>query len=165
VEIKEVIPEPEIVQPEDVPEIVPEVESEGGEMGGVEGGVEGGVAGGVIGGVIGGEIGGVIGGTIGGTGTGPIVPGPGVTLPELVEKVPPDYPEVARHARMSGRVICQAVISKDGDVEEVTVLSASNPLFVEASIAAVQKWKYKPALQNGEPVAVYFTVVVSFELR
>jgi protein TonB len=137
----------------------------GGVIGGVEGGVEGGVVGGVVGGVIGGEIGGVIGGVVGGTGDAPIVPGADTVLPVLVEKIQPEYPEIARAARLEGKVILQAVVGKNGDVEEVTILKSSNKVFDESALTAVKKWKYKPAMQSGRPVAVYFTVLVDFELN
>jgi TonB family protein len=50
-------------------------------------------------------------------------------------------------------------------VEEVRILRSSNQVFDEAAIEAVRKWEYQPAQQDGRPVAVYFTVVVEFELR
>jgi protein TonB len=162
--------EEEIVQPEDIPEEVmvedtPQESVSGGVVGGVEGGVEGGVVGGVVGGVIGGEIGGVIGGVIGGTGEGPIVPTADTVLPVPIEKPQPEYPEIARAARLEGKVILQAVIGKAGQVEEVTILKSTNKVFDESALAAVKGWKYKPALQSGRPVAVYFTIVVDFELN
>ena len=86
-------------------------------------------------------------------------------LPVLVKKVEPAYPDVARRARIEGKVTLQAVVQTNGDVGEVSVLASTNPMFNESAIAAVRQWKYKPALQNGRPVAVYYTVVVKFTLR
>jgi protein TonB len=118
---------------------------------------------------------GVIGGTGhddgGGDGTGD---GPGVdpleltgdmVRPVLLEKVSPSYPIVARKAGLGGRVTVRAVIAPDGSVESVEVFSSTNPLFNDAAVDAVRRWRYRPALMNGRPVRVYFTVVVDFMVR
>ena len=79
----------------------------------------------------------------------------------------PDYPETPRKARISGRVILQAVIEPDGSVGEIEVFSCSRPNlgFEDAATRAVKRWRYKPATQNGRPVAVYFTVLVEFRVN
>jgi protein TonB len=95
-----------------------------------------------------------------------VLSGPGdLTPPDLVEKVDPVYPEAARVARIEGRVVLQAVIDVRGDVEQVEVLSSTSPLLEDAAVEAVSAWKYAPAQLRGEPVAVYFTVVVRFVLK
>jgi TonB family protein len=138
-----------------------------GAQGGMEGGVEGGVVGGVIGGVVGGVVGGVSGGLLG---SEPLQAGiGGVTNPELIpeSRVQPRYPEIARKAKVAGRVILQAIVRQDGSVGEIQVLSSPGKRFGfdEAAIEAVRQWRYKPGLQNGKPVDVYFTVVVDFPLQ
>jgi protein TonB len=136
-----------------------------GEPGGVEGGVEGGVVGGVPGGVIGGVPGGVVGGTPNGMGEEvPMRITAEVRQPKLVKKVEPPYPEVARRAKIEGVVILEAVITKNGTVEEVKVLRALHPVMDQAAMNAVKQWKYEPAVLNGRPVKVYFTVTVTFRL-
>jgi protein TonB len=70
---------------------------------------------------------------------------------------------MARRARVTGKVILQAVINERGDVVDVKVLK-SHPLLDDSAISAVKRWKYKPATLEGKPVAVYFTVVVNFTL-
>ena len=137
-----------------------------GEEGGVPGGVEGGVVGGVEGGVVGGVPGGVIGGNPNGIG-GEEVPmriTAEVKQPKLSKKVEPPYPEVARRAKIEGVVILEAVITKTGGVEEVKVIRALHPVLDQAAINAVKQWKYEPAVLNGRPVKVYFTVTVTFRL-
>jgi protein TonB len=93
----------------------------------------------------------------------------GVTIPVLIadSKVAPDYPELARAARLGGRVILEAVIRSDGTVAEVSVLQCTRPDlgFEEAAIDAIRQWRYEPARQNGVPVDVYFTVVVEFTVQ
>ena len=100
---------------------------------------------------------------------GPRRPGGDVTHPSLIpeSKVAPTYPELARQARLSGRVIVQAVILEDGTVEEIEVLLCDHPGvgFEEAAIEAISRWRYEPARLYGEPVDVYFTVIVEFVLQ
>jgi protein TonB len=87
-----------------------------------------------------------------------------VEPPVLLHKVEPVYPEIARKARLQGRVFLRAVIGTTGAVEAVEVLSTS-PFFEDAAVAAVKEWRYRPARYHGAPVAVYFTVTVSFVLH
>jgi len=120
--------------------------------------------GGVIGGVLGGVPGGVLGGVLGGTGDEPILVTGDVRPPEKIVNVKPEYPEMARKARVEGKVIIEAVIDTDGNVVDAKVLR-SIPLLDKSAIDAVRKWKYRPAMQHGRPVKVYFTVIVDFNLR
>jgi protein TonB len=78
--------------------------------------------------------------------------------------VNPDYPALARSARLEGTVVLSIVIGKDGHVENVEVLSSTNALFVEPSVNAVKQWVYSTTLLNGEPVSVSTTVVLNFTL-
>jgi TonB family protein len=91
-----------------------------------------------------------------------------VTEPVLVEssKIIPIYPELARRAGVTGQVILQAVIRPDGTVASLTVLRENPPRigFADAAREAVSRWRYRPALQHGIPVAVYFTVTIDFTL-
>ena len=132
-----------------------------------------GMQGGVPGGVAGGSMGGVIGGVIGGMGGAPPPPKPAqqrirqggsVQAALLVNKVQPVYPPLARQTRISGTVRLHALISKTGSVESLEVISG-HPLLVRAAMDAVQQWKYKPTLLNGEPVEVDTTIDVIFSLN
>ncbi|HJY87376.1 MAG TPA: TonB family protein [Candidatus Acidoferrales bacterium] len=140
-------------------ELPPEVSS-GAAIGGVPGGVPGGQAGGVLGGII------------GGTGSAPPPPretpkrirvGGQVQAAQLVNKVQPLYPALAKQARIQGTVRLQAVIAKDGSVVELQVISG-HPLLVQAALDAVRQWRYRPTLLNGEPVEVVTTIDVVFTL-
>jgi periplasmic protein TonB len=130
-----------------------------------------GVVGGVPGGVPGGSMGGVIGGIISSTPVAvPHVATPqrvrvssGVQSGLLVRRVNPTYPPLARQARIQGRVILQAQISKDGNIENLQLVSG-HPMLAPAAIEAVKQWKYKPYLLNGEPVEVETQVEVNFTL-
>ena len=75
---------------------------------------------------------------------------------------PIDRAEIARVARVEGRVIVQAVILMDGSVGDVEVLSSqpSDMGFEQAAIDAVRQWRFEPATQAGRPVDVFHTIVV-----
>src|SRR6202789_3299525 len=130
-----------------------------------------GVVGGVPGGVPGGQMGGVIGGIISSTPVAvPKVATPqrvrvsqGVTQGLLIRKVQPNYPPLARQARIQGSVLLQAEISKDGSIENLHLLSG-HPMLAPAAIEAVKQWKYKPYILNGEPVEVETQITVNFTL-
>ena len=81
----------------------------------------------------------------------------------ILKKVPPVYPPVARAARVQGTVLLHAIIGRDGHVENLDVVSGP-PLLQGAAIDAVSQWVYKPYLVNGEPVRVETTVQVNFTL-
>jgi protein TonB len=130
-----------------------------------------GVVGGVPGGVPGGSMGGVMGSILATTN----MPAPKIATPQrvrvssgvqsglLIRKVPPAYPPLARQARIQGTVILQAQISKDGNIENLQLISG-HPMLAPAAIEAVKQWKYKPYLLNGEPVEVETQVQVNFTL-
>jgi len=90
--------------------------------------------------------------------------GPGVREPRRVAGGPPDYPAMARMARVQGTVILEAVINDRGTIERVKVLR-SVPLLDAAAIAAVQNWRYTPTLLNGVPVSVLMTITINFTLQ
>ena len=75
--------------------------------------------------------------------------------------VPPVYPPLAVRAKVQGVVILEAVVDRQGRVEEVKVLR-SIPLLDAAAIAAVRQWRYSPLLLNGQPERFVLTVTVSF---
>jgi TonB family protein len=87
----------------------------------------------------------------------------GVSRALLIKKVAPDYPEAARQVRVQGAIVLQALIDKDGNVAEVSLVSG-HPMLAPAAIRAVKQWKYKPYLLNEIPVAVETQIVVNFTL-
>jgi len=94
---------------------------------------------------------------------------PEISAPQLIaeSRISPDYPSIARFGRAQGRVILQAVILESGDVASIEVISCTQPGYglEQSAIDAVEQWRYLPATQDGEPVAVYFTIVVQFSLQ
>jgi protein TonB len=86
----------------------------------------------------------------------------GVVQGALVSKVNPDYPRVARAARIQGSVVMDAIIGTDGTVQQLQVISG-NPLLVGAALEAVKKWRYRPYLLDGIPAEVETTITVNFK--
>jgi protein TonB len=138
-------------------------------------GVAGGVPGGVPGGQVGGIIGGIAGGTLGGTGlvapppppaaapTGPLQVGGAVKAPRLIYAPQPEYPILAKQARIQGDVQIDAVIDQNGNVVQEHAVSGSGVL-IAAALDAVKQWKYEPTYLNGKPYPVELAVDVTFRL-
>ncbi len=118
------------------------------------------------------DCGGRLGSHAGATGDGPeparsplrVRVGGDVREPVKVRHVDPVYPPLALAARVQGPVVLQCVITTEGNVSEITVVSG-HPLLKDAAVAAVSRWRYRPTLLNGEPVSVILTVTVTFSLR
>ena len=138
-------------------------------------GVVGGVPGGVPGGSFGGVLGGVIGGVLSSASAPPPPPPPKAQAPKrirvggmvesarLIFQPKPEYPPLAKMARIQGTVRLDAIISKDGTIQDLKVMSG-HPLLVKAAMEAVQRWRYQPTLLNGEAVEVATEIDVNFTL-
>lgn len=87
----------------------------------------------------------------------------GVMIGLLISRVNPEYPPLARQARIQGKVLLKALISKNGDVENLELISG-HPMLAPSAMEAVKQWKYRPYLLNGEPVEVETQVQVNFTL-
>ncbi len=98
-------------------------------------------------------------------GEGPLPVGGAISRPTLLHKVEPEYPTIARLSRIPGNVTVQAVIGRDGAVEDAEIVHSSNQLFDDAALEAVRQWRYAPATRNGNPVRVTFRVHVEFVLN
>ena len=118
-----------------------------------------------------GPIDGVIGGTGGGF-TVAIPPRPAAVKPllishldeaDLLHRVQPVYPTIARLGKIQGPVELRAVISRAGTIENLAVVGG-HPLLVASAIAAVRQWRYRPYLLNGEPIEVETDITVNFVL-
>jgi protein TonB len=81
----------------------------------------------------------------------------------LLEKTVPQYPAIAKAARIQGTVVLQATISKSGSIQNLRVISGP-PMLQQSALDAVRSWRYKPYLLNGDPVEVETTVNVVFNL-
>lgn len=109
----------------------------------------------------------MIGGPVGGPPVidqGPMRVGGDIQAPAKILDVPPEYPELARRARLGGVVILQATIDREGNVIDVETLRGLGLGLDAAAIKAVQQWKYTPTFYNGRPVEILLTVTVQFVL-
>jgi protein TonB len=93
----------------------------------------------------------------------PVPIGGRVAEANIIHKVQPVYPALARSARIQGNVEFTATISKDGAIENLQLIHG-HPLLVNAAREAVLQWRYRPTLLNGQPVEVVTTIVVRFML-
>jgi protein TonB len=156
----------EMVQPKAIPKQVARIVEDplpppgpvGGVVGGVDSGFDAGVAGGMLGGII----------------DAPPPPPPPppqerirvggqVQSAKIMNQARPVYPALARQARIQGKVLLEAVINKEGVIEELTVVSG-HPLLIQAALDAVKQWRYQPTMLNGVPVEVITTIEVNFTL-
>jgi protein TonB len=94
----------------------------------------------------------------------PLRVGGAVLAAQLVKKVIPVYPALARQARVSGTVHLEGILSKDGTIRNLQVLGG-HPLLVSAAVDAVRQWVYRPTTLNGVPVEVIAPIDVVFTLN
>jgi len=81
----------------------------------------------------------------------------------LIYRVQPEYPFLARQARIQGAVVLQAIINRQGTIENLQVLSG-HPLLAPSAMQAVRQWRYRPYCLNGAAVEVETQVTVNFVL-
>jgi TonB family protein len=117
-----------------------------GDPAGLEGGnAQGGVAGGIVGGAI-------------------ALPENAVPPRPLKSNPIPQYPQQARAAGKTATVILKVIVLADGSVADVQVMRGEDPFAAEA-VKTVKKWRYEPAMHEGQPITVYRVVRIPFKLR
>jgi len=137
-------------------------------IGSVAGVIPGGIAGGILGGVLSGGPANV---------ALPLAPPPppapvksvvepvriggSVKEPRVLKVVSPVFPPLASRAHVSGTVVLEAIVTADGTVDRIRVVSG-HPLLVQAAIDCVKRWQYEPTLLNGVPTPVILTAKVNF---
>jgi TonB family protein len=98
--------------------------------------------------------------------TAPTPPAPDVeTAPELIHRVDPQYPAVAKAAEIEGNVVLVGVVGIDGRVSDITVERSVHPLLDQAARSAWIQCRYAPARRNGIPYAVQFRMTFTFKLQ
>lgn len=85
------------------------------------------------------------------------------TAQSVSVSVPPDYPLLARQMKVQGAVSLQALISRDGTIQELRILSGPG-ILATAAREAVKQWHFKPFLQNGQPVETQARITVNFTI-
>ena len=104
-------------------------------------------------------------GSGGGFGGGAYRPGSGITPPRVVREVKGDYTEEARRRGITGEVVMEVVVLRDGAVGNVRLLHGLGVGLDERAIAAVRQWRFTPAERHGVPVDVIVEVGMEFKLR
>lgn len=87
-----------------------------------------------------------------------------VKLATPIHRVEPQYPLLAKQARISGVVELEGVIGVDGRLHELKVKSG-HPLLIKAALDAVSQWIYEPTTLNSQPVEVVTPITVTFRLN
>jgi protein TonB len=82
--------------------------------------------------------------------------------PVPVRTVAPDYPNELRRDGVSGVVTVKCTIDEKGNVTDPEVEKSSNVAFEQPAIAALKKWKFKPAKQDGAPVSIRVSIPIKF---
>ena len=103
----------------------------------------------------------------GGVGGGVYRPGAGIEMPRPVYRAEPRYTSEAMRAKVTGKVLLEAVVQPDGTVGAVTITKSLDPVFGldEQAIACAKEWRFVPGTRFGEPVAVLVVMEISFNLR
>lgn len=104
-------------------------------------------------------------GSGGGTGGGPYRPGSGIEPPRLLREVRADYTEDARQRGLSGDVVLEIVVRRDGSVGDVKILRGLGSGLNDRAVQAVRQWRFAPARRLGTPVDVVVEVAVEFKIR
>jgi periplasmic protein TonB len=88
----------------------------------------------------------------------------GASMPECTYCPPPEYSQEARKKRYRGVAALSVVVTREGTAADIRVLKTPGLGLEEKAIEAVHKWKFKPAMKNGAPVAVQAPVLLTFRL-
>lgn len=95
---------------------------------------------------------------------GPIRVSSGVAAGQLLTPIQPVYSTIAKAAHISGTVVVQAIIAKDGSIQHMKVISGP-PLLRQAALDAIARARYRPYLLNDEPVEIETTISVVFTMN
>ena len=86
-------------------------------------------------------------------------------MPKAISQVRPTFPLSLRRTRQQGEVLLQFTVDKDGSVKDVVVKRSDHPDFEQPALDAVLKWKFKPAMAGGKPMAMKLQQAVIFNLH
>ncbi len=106
-----------------------------------------------------------------GAARGPVSAPPGVYQPSQLDQQPvgvlmahPVYPVAMKASGMEGQAVVEFIVQADGSVADAKTLTASDPAFADAAVAAVQHWQFKAGLVGGSPVGTRVRVPVNFQI-
>jgi len=90
--------------------------------------------------------------------------GQGVSPPVVISKVEPAYSDQARNAKLQGNVLLQLVVDEHGLPQQISVARSLGMGLDEKAVEAVRRWRFRPGMKDGHPVAVQATIEVNFRL-
>jgi TonB family protein len=97
--------------------------------------------------------------------TGPLKVGEGVSRPEKIAGPPPQYTQEAREARTEGTVVVESVIDREGCVRQTKVIQGQPNGLSESALETLRLWVFSPAMFQGKPVSVLYTLSVNFKVE
>jgi TonB family protein len=83
-------------------------------------------------------------------------------MPQIIQRIDPELPDELRSLRIQGIVIIEMTITELATVTDISILKSLHPLCDAAAVEAVQSWQYRPASQNGKPIAKKMSVAIPF---
>jgi len=104
-------------------------------------------------------------GSGGGYGGGLMSVGGGVSAPQLVHSVDPEFTETARQQNFQGSVSIKLIVDSQGNPQDVRLASHLGMGLDEKAVEAVKQYRFRPAMYQGHPVSVQIVVDVDFHLH
>ena len=83
--------------------------------------------------------------------------------PQSLKRETPIYPYEMRRAGLTGRVLVEFIVDKEGNVQNPVVIRSNNPWFERTAIRAISRWKFVPGQKNGQVVNVRAQQTISFD--
>jgi TonB family protein len=93
-----------------------------------------------------------------------VTTGGGISAPKVVFSPDPEYSEEARKAKLQGVCVLSIIVDPQGKPEDIKVARSLGMGLDEKAIEAVKRWKFKPAMKDGKPVAVAVNIQMVFRL-
>ena len=87
----------------------------------------------------------------------------GESMSAVVNKVAPEYPQIAKQLKLEGAVDLEVTVAESGVVEAVKIVSG-NPVLTRPAVDAVKKWRFEPQTDGGKPIKALAEVTISFKL-
>ncbi len=84
--------------------------------------------------------------------------------PQVIKRVEPIYPELARKAGLEGTVWVKLWVDKEGKVKDVVILKSASEIFNQPTIEAAKQWLFTPAMMKTGPVSVWISLSFNFKL-
>jgi TonB family protein len=89
----------------------------------------------------------------------------GIDAPKPIYTPEPEYTDKARRKKISGTVLLSFVVAKDGTVRDPAVTKSLESSLDKQAVDTVKKWKFEPAMKDGQPVAARIQAEMSFHIR